>query len=197
MPSLPCFVARTALLTVCCLSLLTNVTFAQSTRISRSDIDRSRPLPTGGLGTREELRPLSSTARSRTSDYSKIDRRAVATLLRDALDESGRLYAALDADYRRNPQLRSLLADLGRLRAQTNSLNQDLAAGVDLNAVDPATVGRGRHKRHDVSARQRCRGRGRSGRTSRLSGQRFGNDVRRLRKNRGGRNGHHKPPRLL
>lgn len=135
MPSLPCFVARTALLTVCCLSLLTDVTSAQSTRISRSDIDRSRPLPTGGLGTREELRPLSSTARSRTSDYSKIDRRAVATLLRDALDESGRLYAALDADYRRNPQLRSLLADLGRLRAQTNSLNQDLAAGVDLNLI--------------------------------------------------------------
>lgn len=125
---------KSALITLCCLSLLQTAS-AQSTRITRSDIDRSRPLPSGGLGTRDELRPLSSTARSRSADYSKIDRRTVATLMRDALDESGKLYAALDADYRRNPQLRSLLADLGRLRSQTNRINQDLAAGVDLSLI--------------------------------------------------------------
>lgn len=124
-----------AMLAFCCVTLLQQSAPAQSTRISRSDIDRSRPLPSGGLGTRDELRPLGATARSRSADYSKIDRRTVATLLRDALDESGRLYAALDADYRRNPQLRSLLADLGRLRSRTNSINQDLAAGVDMSLI--------------------------------------------------------------
>jgi hypothetical protein len=68
-------------------------------------------------------------------DYSRVDRRTLSNLVREAWDESGKLYTALDADYRRNPQLRSLLTDLSRLRTLTGRLSQNLASTTDLKLL--------------------------------------------------------------
>jgi len=109
---------------------------AQSVRISRAESDiQSRGLPAGGLGSTNDLRNLGGASRSRNVDYSRIDRRALSTLVRDAWEESGRLYTALDTDYRRNPQLRSLMTDLSRLRSDTNRLNQNLATKAELSII--------------------------------------------------------------
>lgn len=115
---------------------LPSAVLAQSTRISRADSDfQNRPLPSGGLGSTNELRNLGGASRNRSVDYSRVDRRELAKLVRDAWEESGRLYSALDADYRRNPQLRSLMTDLSRLRSDTSRLNQNLSGNTDLSLI--------------------------------------------------------------
>jgi hypothetical protein len=55
--------------------------------------------------------------------------------MKETIDESGRLYTSLDADYRRSPALRPLLSDLLRLRNLTSQINQDLTAGVRLEDI--------------------------------------------------------------
>ncbi len=122
----------TALLT----ATLASSAMAQTTRITRteSDFDLGR-LPTGEIGSLDDLRSRPTINSTRPVDYSKVDRRAVANLMKETLDEAGRLYSSLDADFRRNPSLRSLLSDLSRLRTLTSQVNQDLAAGVTLDRI--------------------------------------------------------------
>lgn len=129
-----------------CRSLLTAVitvtmattAVAQTSRISRTETDineLSRRIAPGEIGNIDDLRSRSSLGQSRSIDYSKIDRRALTNLVKEAYDESGRLYSSLDADYRRYPQLRSLLSDLSQLRTATNRVVQDLNANVELSIV--------------------------------------------------------------
>lgn len=115
---------------------LCSVATGQSTRISRTDLDQndlSRRLPAGEIGSLDDLRsraPLASEV-----DLSRVDRRQLATLMKEVLDESARLYTALEADFRRNQNLRPMLTDLLRLRTRANQLNQDLAANVALSFI--------------------------------------------------------------
>ncbi len=124
----------TAMLTV----TMATTAIAQTNRISRTETDineLSRRLAPGEIGNIDDLRSRSSLSRARAIDYSKIDRRALTNLVKEAYDESGRLYNSLDADYRRYPQLRSLMSDLSQLRTATNRVLQDLNANVDLSIV--------------------------------------------------------------
>lgn len=123
-----------ALLTV----TLASSALAQSTRISRTESDFSdlnRRLPAGEIGSLDDLRSRSNLDATSNIDYSKVDKRALANLMKEAYDESGLLYKSLDADYRRNPQLRSLMTDLLKLRNQTNRINQDLTASISLEMI--------------------------------------------------------------
>lgn len=126
----------TALLTVA----LASTAIAQPpTRVGRTESDfqdLTRRLQPGELGSLETTPSTPAfTAPLRPIDYSKVDKRAVANLLKEALDESGRLYASLEQDYRRFPQVRSLLIDLTALRNLTTRLNQDMAAGISLETI--------------------------------------------------------------
>ena len=123
-----------ALLTVS----LTSSVLAQTTRISRTETDLqdlSRRLPTGEIGSLDDLRSRSNLISTRPIDYQKVDKRALSNLMKEAFDESALLYKSLDADYRRNPQLRSLMTDLLRLRSQTNRISQDLTAGIPMETI--------------------------------------------------------------
>lgn len=123
-----------ALITV----IIASSAMAQSTRLSRAETDLnelSRRLPSGALGSQLDLNTVPGLAPSRPIDYSKVDTRALTNLMAETLDESNRLYAALDADYRRNPTLRSLLSDLLKLRNLTSQLNQDLTSGIALQRL--------------------------------------------------------------
>ncbi len=108
-------------------------------RISRTESDfdsLDRRLAPGEIGSIDDaLGPRSILDSSRPIDISTIDKSKLANLMKEAFDESSRLYSLLDADYRRNPQLRSLMSDLVRLRSQTNRVNQDVAAGISLQTV--------------------------------------------------------------
>jgi HPt (histidine-containing phosphotransfer) domain-containing protein len=129
-----CRALGTAVLTVA----LASSAVAQSTRISRTESDfneLNRRLKDNEIGNLNDLRTRSSFDQTPDVDLSNVDRRALANLMKEALNESDRLYASLDADYRNNPQLRSLLADLNLLRNRTRMVNQDLAAGVSLERI--------------------------------------------------------------
>ncbi len=124
----------TALLTV----TIASSAMAQSSRITRAESDFndiSRRLPSGEIGSLDDLRSRTVPNSVTPKDYSKVDKRALANLMKETLDESGRLYSSLDADFRRNPSLRSLLSDLQRLRSLTNDVNQDLANGRPLENI--------------------------------------------------------------
>lgn len=111
---------------------------AQTTRISRTDTGSGNPnrgLPAGDLDSLANPGNRSLTTPRENVDYSRIDRRTLSNLVREAWDESGKLYSALDADYRRNPQLRSLLTDLSRLRTLTGRLSQNLTSNTDLKLL--------------------------------------------------------------
>lgn len=135
--------SRTELLRTLVAALVT-VTLASAaiaqpaTRIGLADSafpDLSRRLQPGEIGS---IDPISNTpilGSTRPVDLSKVDKRAVATLMKDAFDESSRLYTSLEQDYRRYPQLRSLLIDLNSLRSLTARLNQDMNAGISLETI--------------------------------------------------------------
>lgn len=111
---------------------------AQTTRISRTDTGSGNPnrgLPAGDLDSLNNPGNRTLAAPRENVDYSRIDRRTLSNLVREAWDESGKLYSALDADYRRNPQLRSLLTDLSRLRTLTGRLSQSLNTSTDLKLL--------------------------------------------------------------
>ena len=125
-------------------ALLTVVSAASAvaqpaTRIGRNDTNyqdlnrRLQPGELGGLDALPRTSPLGPNAKP--IDYSKVNKQALANLMKEALDESNRLYASLEQDYRRYPQLRSLLADLYSLRSLTSRITQDMNAGVPLETI--------------------------------------------------------------
>ncbi len=110
-----------------------------STRISRSDSDLdslNRLLQDQGIeGTRPDLRSNSILNQPSQVDPNKVDQRALASLMKEALDEANRLMRLLDADYARNPSLRPLVQQLLELRAQAQRLNDDLNARIPLQSI--------------------------------------------------------------
>ena len=103
-----------------------------ATRIGRTESDlqdltrRLQPGEIGSLDANPRTPTLGTS--NKPIDLSKVDKPLLARSMKDAYDESGRLYSALEQDYRRYPQLRSLLNDLYSLRDLTARLNQDLTA---------------------------------------------------------------------
>ena len=119
---------------------LASIAFAQpANRIGRTESDyqdltrRLQPGELGSLDTNPRTPSLGTNARP--TDLKNVDKRALASLMKDAYDESGRLYASLEQDYRRYPQLRSYLNDLFSLRNLTSRLNQDMTAGISLETI--------------------------------------------------------------
>lgn len=110
-----------------------------ATRISRTDTDidnLNRLLQDQGMqGTDPRLGGSSLLNSPTQADLSKVDQRALASLMKEAVDESTRLYRLLDADYQRYPTLRPLLSDLLKLRAQAARLNEDLANRIPLQSI--------------------------------------------------------------
>ena len=126
-----------ALLTV---TLSSSAIAQPATRIGRNDTnyqDLNRRLQPGELGNLDPLpgRTTSPDASTKPIDYSNVNKQALANLMKEAFDESGRLYSALEQDYRRYPQLRSLLTDLYSLRSLTSRLTQDMNAGIPLETI--------------------------------------------------------------
>ncbi|MBL8814878.1 MAG: hypothetical protein JNL58_02520 [Planctomyces sp.] len=116
--------------------------FAQpATRVGRtdSDIDNlNRMLMDGDLQSRDpSIRSNSLLDINPNIDYSKVNQQVLTNLVKEAVDESTRLYQSLDADYRRNPTspLRPLLSQLLQLRAQASRLNQALIDRVPLQQI--------------------------------------------------------------
>ncbi len=125
-----------ALLTV---TIASSAIAQPATRISRTDSDfdslNSRLAP-GEIGSIDSsFRSRSILNSGRPVDLAKVDTAKLTNLMKESFDESSLLYTALEADYRRNPQLRPLMTDLYRLRSQTNRLNQDIVAGVPLETI--------------------------------------------------------------
>ena len=110
-----------------------------NTRVTRSDgsIDNlNRLLNDPGMpGSSPSLRNQTFLNAPPQVDLTKIDQRVLSNLMKEAVDESTRLYRLLDTDYQRNPQLRHLVQQLLQLRAQAARLNQDLADRVPLQEV--------------------------------------------------------------
>ena len=136
--------SRTELLRATAAAFLTvtlaSIAIAQPpTRIGRTESDfqdLTRRLQPGELGSLDVTprRPALGTS-DKPIDYDKVDKRAVANLIKEALDESGRLYTSLEQDFRRYPQVRPLLIDLYSLRDLTARLNQDVTAGISLETI--------------------------------------------------------------
>ena len=130
-------VSRTLVASMLTVTLASSA-LAQTTRISRTESDLqdlNRRLPAGEIGSLDDIRSRSDFDSTPRIDYSQVDKQALANLMKEAYDESGLLYKSLDIDYRRNPQLRSLMTDLLKLRNQTNRIHQDLTAGISLETV--------------------------------------------------------------
>ncbi len=114
--------------------------FAQSNpRVTRVDADidsLNRLLQDQGLqGTNPGMRGNSILNSPSQTDLSKVDLRALTSLMKECVDESTRLYRLLDADYQRNPSIRPLLTQLLQLRAQAARLNEDVAARIPLQTI--------------------------------------------------------------
>lgn len=123
-----------------CTVTLVSTAIAQPTprtRLADSSFpDLDRRLQPGEIGSLDALpkTPIPGST-GRPIDLSRVNKTAVATLIREALDESARLYTSLRQDYDRYPQLRPLLVDLNSLRSLTTRLDQDLAAGLSLETI--------------------------------------------------------------
>ncbi len=118
----------------------TSTAIAQpATRIGRAESDfqnLSRRLQPGEIGSLDaHPRTPELGSNHQPHDLSKIDKQVLASSMKQAYEESGRLYSSLEQDYRRYPQLRSLLNDLYSLRDLTTRLNQDLTAGIPLETI--------------------------------------------------------------
>ena len=70
-------------------------------------------------------------------DLSRVDRRVVQNLMTESVNESERLYRALQQDYQRYPEVRSLLTDLVSLRARAARIGQDMQANLSLEQLHP------------------------------------------------------------
>lgn len=133
-----CRSAGVAILTV---ALSASALAQPGTRIGRtdSDIDNlNRMLLDDNLrNTDPTLRNNSILDINPNIDYTKVNQQVLANLVKEAVDESTRLYQSLDADYRRNPTapLRPLLSQLLQLRAQASRLNQALIDRIPLQQI--------------------------------------------------------------
>ncbi len=114
---------------------LASSAIAQTTRISRTETDFLNRVPAGEIGSLDDIRLRHNPTPTRPVDYEKVDKRVLTNLMKEAFDESGRLYSSLETDYRRYPQLRSLLSELNSLRVLTNRLNQDLTDGMKIESI--------------------------------------------------------------
>lgn len=124
----------TALLTVTC---STAVLAQPGTRIGSNSTDFGNfDQSIRGGGTSPAINSRSQSL-SAAPDLSRIDVRVVENLLKECVNEAERLYRALDADYRRYPELRTQLQDVMTLRARASRLSQDLTAGYSLARLQP------------------------------------------------------------
>ena len=90
-----------------------------------------------GGGTAPGVNYRSNSLAAGRVDLSRVERRVVENLLKECVIESERLYKALQADYQRYPEVRTLLQDVVTLRAQTARLAQDMQIGVTLDRLHP------------------------------------------------------------
>ncbi len=133
-----CRSAGVAILTV---ALSASALAQPGTRIGRtdSDIDNlNRMLLDDNLrNTDPALRNNSILDINPNIDYTKVNQQVLTNLVKEAVDESTRLYQSLDADYRRNPTapLRPLLSQLLQMRAQASRLNQALIDRIPLQQI--------------------------------------------------------------
>jgi hypothetical protein len=90
-----------------------------------------------GGGITPALNPKYGSPGTARQDLSGVDIRIVENLLKECVAEAERLYTALDADYRRYPELRTQLQDVVTLRARASRLSQDITAGYSLERLQP------------------------------------------------------------
>lgn len=109
-----------------------------STRVARTtDLNSPNRLPgnddflrTAPVGGRDSLLYGDSNV-----DLDKVDRTALANLLKEAIAESESLYRQLDKDSLRNPALTPLMRELLSLRNLARQLSTDIAARVPLEEI--------------------------------------------------------------
>ena len=99
-----------ALLTV---TIASSAIAQPATRISRTDSDfdslNSRLAP-GEIGSIDSsFRPRSILNSGRAVDLAKVDKAKLTNLMKESFDESSLLYTALEADFRRNPDRKSVV----------------------------------------------------------------------------------------
>ena len=68
-------------------------------------------------------------------DYSRIDKRQLQNLLAESLTQSDDLYKLLTTDYRRYPEVRSLLTALRSIRSSANQVSRDLQDNMPMTRV--------------------------------------------------------------
>lgn len=68
-------------------------------------------------------------------DYSLIDRRQLQNLLAESLTQSDDLYRLLTTDYRRYPEVRTLLTALRDIRSSASQVSRDLQDNIPLSRV--------------------------------------------------------------
>ena len=94
-----------------------------NTRVTRYDgsIDNlNRLLNDPGMpGSSPSLRNQTFLNAPPQVDLTKIDQRVLSNLMKEAVDESTRLYRLLDTDYQRNPQLRPLVQQYNHLATKS------------------------------------------------------------------------------
>lgn len=117
------------------LLVISSTAQAQISRISRTEVDTRSRLPAGELGSAEELRGPGLFNSQRQPALSQNDQLQLRNDLREFQQEIDRLATAVEADYRRNTQLRSLLVELLDLREQMNRLGAMAAAQSDTAAL--------------------------------------------------------------
>ncbi len=125
------------------MALMSIVVYGQAfgqpaSRVTRTDADLDRlnriQYDDGALDGRERG---SNSLLDRPSeiDVSKVDQKALAALMKEAVQAATQLYTSLEADRNRYPQLRTALQELLQLRAQAARLNEDLADRVPLKSI--------------------------------------------------------------
>ncbi|MCA9061385.1 MAG: hypothetical protein KDA85_22880, partial [Planctomycetaceae bacterium] len=97
--------------------------------LNRILMDRDSVAPPAGLGGNGFLGQRSDV------DLSKVDVNKLKNLMKEAVDESSRLFNLLETDSRRNLQLTPLVTDLLRLRAQAARLYEAVNSRSDLNYI--------------------------------------------------------------
>lgn len=127
----------TSLLTALATVTVATSVMAQPTRISNnstefSDFNRVIQEGISRNGIRRDLiNPQTEV------DLRRVDKRVLQNLLDECVTESTRLYRNLEQDYRRYPELRTILSEVVSLRARASRSAQDLRAGIELERLLP------------------------------------------------------------